>query len=133
LFVKEIMNHDIITIDGNKSIKNACNLYKEGKIGSFLITENDNVVGIVTERDIIERTICMDKNPDTTPIKEIMTKNVKTVDVDDRINYAVEILKKNNIKKLPVTKDDELVGIITVTDIAFSRPNIRKFLEPEEK
>jgi len=133
LFVKEIMKNNIIAIDSDKSIKDACNLYRDSKIGSLLVTDNDNVVGIVTERDIIERTICMDKDPNKTPIKEIMTTDVKTVDVDDRINYAIGILKENKIKKLPVTDNDELVGIVTVTDIALSRPNIRKFLKPEGK
>jgi CBS domain-containing protein len=126
------MKKGIITIDSNDTIKNACNLYKDNKIGSLLVIENKDVVGIVTERDIIERTICLDKDPKTTPIKEIMSGNVKTVDVDDRINYAVDILRENNIKKLPVTENGELVGIITVTDIAYSRPNIRKFLKPGE-
>ncbi len=131
MFVKEIMNSNIITIDSNESIKKACDVYRDNNIGSVLVTENEQVVGIVTERDIIERTICMDKDPATTPIREIMSANVKTVDVNDRINYAVELLKKHHIKKLAVTEKDEVIGIVTVTDIAYSRPNIRKFIKPE--
>ena len=123
MFVRDIMNKDLISIDANESIKNACNLYREKKIGSILVTENSRVVGIITERDIIERTICDDKDPNIVPIKEIMTKNVKTVNADDRVNHAVNILKENNIKKLPVTDKGELVGIITVTDIALTRPD----------
>lgn len=125
------MNSNIITIDSNESIKKACDVYRDNNIGSVLVTENEQVVGIVTERDIIERTICMDKDPATTPIREIMSANVKTVDVNDRINYAVELLKKHHIKKLAVTEKDEVIGIVTVTDIAYSRPNIRKFIKPE--
>ena len=127
------MKDNIKTIDSNESIKKACDIYREKKIGSLLVIENEEVVGIVTERDIIERTICENLDPNITPIKEIMSPDVKTVDADDRINYAVDILKNNNIKKLPVTEDDELIGIITVTDIALSRPNIRKFIKPEEQ
>jgi len=133
MFVREIMNKNIVAIDSNEPIKNACNIYKEKKIGSLIITDKDDVVGIVTERDIIERTICLGKDTSTTPIKEIMSKDVKTVDVDDRINYAVEILKKNHIKRLPVTEKGDLVGILTVTDIAYERPNIRKFIKPGEE
>ena len=132
MFVNEIMKRDIITIDSNETIKNACIMYRDKKIGCLMVIENQNIVGIVTERDIIERTICVDRDPHTTPIKEIMTTDVKTVDIDDRINYAISILKDHNIKKLPVTEDGELVGIITVTDIAYSRPNIREFLKPAD-
>ncbi len=132
MFVREIMKKGIITVGSNETIKEACNLYRDKKIGCLLVFENSNVIGIVTERDIIERTICKDINPKSVPIKEIMTKNVKTVNADDRINYAVDILKQNNIKKLPVVENEELVGIITVTDIALTRPNIRKFLKTDE-
>jgi len=133
MFVREIMKTNIVSIDSSEPIKNACNIYKDKKIGSLLITEKNDVVGIVTERDIIERTICLGLDPSTTPIKDIMTKEVKTVNADDRINYAVEILKNNHFKRLPVVENNELVGIITVTDIALSRPDIRKFLKPEEQ
>ena len=126
------MKNNIITIDSNEPIKTACNMYREKKIGSLLVTENNSVVGIVTERDIIERTICDDLDAKTTPIKQIMSTNVKTVDADERINHAVEIMKNNNIKKLPVLEKNELVGIVTVTDIALTRPNIKNFLSTDD-
>jgi CBS domain-containing protein len=123
------MKKEIVKIDVNSSIKNACNLYKDKKIGCLFVIENEDVIGIVTERDIIERTICLDRNPDTTKVREIMSPDVKTVDSNDNINHAISILKDNNIKKLAVTEKDELVGIITVTDIAYTRPDIRRFIQ----
>jgi CBS domain-containing protein len=125
------MKDNIVTIESNKSIKDACNIYKDKKIGCLLVIEKDNVIGIVTERDIIERTLCEDKDAKTTTIKDIMTSHVQTIDANDRISYAVEVLKKNNIKKLPVLNKGELVGIVTVTDIALTRPNIKNFLSTE--
>jgi len=129
MFVKKIMANKILTIDCNKTILDACNRYRDNKVGSLIITDEDRLVGVVTERDFIERTICMHRNPEKTKIKEIMSTDIKTIHPLDRVEKALDIIKKYKIKRLPVVSDDKLVGIITVTDIAYARPDVRKFLE----
>ena len=62
-----------------------------------------------------------------------MSSDIKTTDSYDRIEEALEIMKQNKIKKLPVVSNDQLVGIITITDIAYTRPSIRNFLEISKK
>ena len=129
MFVKEIMSDKIITVDANETILDACNKYSNHKVGCLIVTENGQLEGIVTERDVIERTICMDRNPKTTKIKEIMSTDIKTIHPLDKIEKALEVIKKYKIKSLPVVSNNNLVGIITITDIAYSRPGIKKFLE----
>ena len=129
MFVKDVMTNKIVSIDSNETIESASNKYRDFKIGCLMVTDGDDVVGIVTERDFIERTICMGIDPKTTKIKEIMSSDVKTINSDDSIADAVDVLKQNKIKKLPVVSDNGIVGIITITDIAYSRSNIQKFLE----
>ena len=58
-----------------------------------------------------------------------MSKNIKTINSNDRVEKALDLIKKNKIKRLPVISGDKLVGIVTVTDIAYSRPDVKKFLE----
>ena len=128
MFVKEIMRNKVITVDGNETILDACNTFCECKVGCLIVTDNDQIVGIVTERDFIERTICMQRDPKKTKVKEIMSSNIKTIHPFDRIEKALDIIKKYNIKKLPVVSEGELVGIVTITDIAYARPDIRDFL-----
>jgi len=91
-------------------------------------------VGIVTERDLIERTIniipeekekSMLIDPKKTEIKEIMSSNIKTIHPFEKIETAVEIMEKYRIKKLPVVSDNnKLVGIISITDIALAVPEL---------
>ena len=133
MLIKEIMANELITVDINETVKSACNKYRDYKVGCLVVTNKDEIAGILTERDVIERTICQDKDPNTTLIKEIMSTNIKTVDSYDRIEKALEIMKDNKIKKLPVVSNNKLVGIITITDIAHTRPSIRKFLEIKEE
>lgn len=130
MLVKEVMGKNPIKIDIGKTVFDACILYKEHKVGCLIVTENDKCVGIITERDLIERTICENKDPNTTFIKEIMTSEIKTVHALDNIEKAIRIMKENNIKKLPVLKDENIIGIITVTDISKARPDLSKrFIE----
>ena len=131
MFVENIMKTDIKTVDFNDTIKDACEKFKNNWIGCLIVIENENIVGIVTERDIIQRTICADKDAKTSKINEIMTKEVISIDKNETVDQAIEKLKGHNIKKLPVTSNDELVGIITLTDITFARHNIKNLIEDD--
>ena len=130
MLVKEIMKGDVVTVDSNEPVFNACLLYRDRKIGCLVVVEKGKCIGIVTERDLIERTICEEKNPKKTKIGEIMTSKIKTIHALDKIEKAIEIMKTYKIKKLPVLMDNRLVGIITVTDISKARPELsQRFVE----
>ena len=128
MLVCEIMNKNIISIDSNKTILDGFKLYRDTKVGSLIVIENSKLVGIITERDLIEKTI--DKDIKNTSIKEIMSQNVITISPLDTLETALKIMKKNKVKKLPVISLNKLKGIITVTDIAYARPELTKrFIE----
>lgn len=132
MLIKDIMSDRLVTVDVNDTVKKACDKYRDYRVGCLVVTDTDRIAGIVTERDVIERTICTDKNPNNTTVKEIMSSDIRTVDSYDRIEDAIEIMKKYKIKKLPVVTNDKLVGIITITDIAYTRPSIKNFLQLKE-
>jgi CBS domain-containing protein len=117
------MTQNVITMDCNENVLGAIHKYRDHRVGSIVIKENERCVGIITERDLIERTINI--NPEKTKIKEIMSSDIKTIHPFDPIEKAVEIMEKFKIKKLPVVSDkEELVGIVTITDIAYSVPEL---------
>jgi len=118
MMVKEIMVTKVISINANKSILEACAKYREKRIGCLLVTDDEgDCVGIVTERDIIERTICMHRNPEKTRVSEIMSTDIKTIHPLDKIEKAADTMLQHKIKKLPVIQNGEIVGIVTATDI----------------
>jgi len=118
MLVQEIMTKDIVTIDCKKTIYDACKLYKDKKVGCLVVMDDDILVGIVTERDIIERAILQDKSPRTTKIRDIMSSNLKIIHALSPLEKASQIMKESNIKKLPVILNNKIVGIITQTDIS---------------
>ena len=76
------------------------------------------IVGIITERDTIERVILQNKDPKKTKVREIMSPNIITVHALAPLERAAQIMKESNIKKLPVILNNEIVGIITETDLS---------------
>jgi CBS domain-containing protein len=130
MLVKEIMTKNVVTIDVDASVFDACMMYKEKKVGCLVVVDDETCVGIVTERDLIERSICQRRDPKKTKVREIMSQNIKVVYALDTEEKALETMKQYKIKKLPVISSEKVVGIVTITDIAEARPEISKrFME----
>ena len=124
MLVKDVMTKNVITIDSNETILDAYKKYRDNKVGSLIVTDNDRCIGIVTERDLIEKVI--DRDLKTTLIKDIMSSNVKTISPLENIDTASDVMEKYNIKKLPVLDDDNITGIITINDIVHTKPELTK-------
>lgn len=130
MLVKEIMTKQVITINGDATVFDACMVYKEKKVGCLVVTKEESCVGIVTERDLIERTICQQRDPLTTTVHEIMSPEIKVINALDTVEKALNTMKQHKIKKLPVILSNKVVGIITITDIAKARPDLsERFIE----
>ena len=126
MLVKEIMTKEVVTIDHNATVLDVCNKYSENRVGCLIVMNKDNPVGIVTERDIIEKIVRMGLSSKKTKVKEIMSSNLKMIHASAKVEEAAEVMKKNKIKKLPVLLNNKIAGIITVTDIANVLPDFSK-------
>jgi len=115
--VEEVMTTDVVSIECNKTVYDACKIYSKYHVGCLVVMDKEIIVGIVTERDTIERVILQNKNPKKTKIRDIMSSNIKTVHALAPIEKAAQIMKENRIKKLPVVLNNEIVGIVTETDL----------------
>ncbi|MEM5797843.1 MAG: CBS domain-containing protein [Candidatus Aenigmatarchaeota archaeon] len=121
--VKDVMNRDVKTIKKGQTIKDAAELMSRFRIGSLIVVDDSRVIGIITERDILNA-ISQRRDIYETHVEDIMTKKVIMVDPELDINEAVDIMLEKKIKKLPVLKGNRLVGIITATDICAAEPKI---------
>ncbi|MEM0465975.1 MAG: CBS domain-containing protein [Candidatus Thermoplasmatota archaeon] len=124
--VSEIMTKNVVTIECDQTVVKACERYKQMGVGCLVVMKGNLIVGILTERDIIERVILEGRDPYTTSVDAIMTKNIKTIHASAPVEKAAEMMKKYRIKKLPVVLNNEIVGIVTVTDLANALPNVTK-------
>jgi len=126
--VKDIMVKKVITIDANSTVRNACKLMDKHNVGCLLVTEgSSSAVGIVTERDVISKVVKNGKDPEIMTIKRIMTTPLVVISPEASVETAVDTMIKNKIKKLPVVSDEnDLVGIVTTTDIVTNSPSYLK-------
>ena len=97
-------------------------LYEEG-IGSLVVVRDGNPVGMVTESDMA-RLVAQQRDANGVTAADCMSAPVVTVDIEDSLELAVELLRTHGIKKLPVTDGDELVGIVTTTDLSYYLPHL---------
>ena len=115
-FVKDVMIDKVATLDASSMIKDAAKLMDEKNIGCVIVTQNDQPTGILTERDFVRR-IASKEKPLTSPLEEVMSSPLISIDPDETIWEAAEQMKVKNIHKLPVIDNDKVVGIITTSDL----------------
>jgi len=138
-FVDDIM-HEITSIEGSKSIKDAAKLMTIKKIGSLIVKNNKKIFGIVTEKDIVESIASgIDVN---TKVQNISVRKIHSVESGTEIIKIGELFDKYHIRRLPVKKEGKIIGIITIKDFVEAIPmlysdtlnnikNIEKTLSPD--
>jgi len=115
--VSEIMSSDVAVIASSASVKEAAKLMASQDISCLVAMNNNEVVGILTERDLLKRVIALKRNPARTSLKKVMSSPVVTVSSDCSIISAWKLLERVRIRRLVVVDDDKLRGVITQTDI----------------
>ena len=115
--VKDLMTKNVVTIDANKTVVEAAALMSENDIGDLIVMEDNIPVGIVTERDFVRRVLAEGKSTES-KVSEVMTSPLKVIDPDAPIKEAARRMVNKRIRRLPVIKDNKLVGIITAADFA---------------
>lgn len=108
---------NIYAVQPNTSVFNAIELMAEKNIGGLLITENEKLVGIFTERDYARKLILKGKSSKDTQIGELMTKNPFTVTRDTSIEDCMKMMSNKRIRHLPVVEEENIIGIISIGDV----------------
>ena len=117
--VKECMSEQVVWATGDNTVYDAAKLMNENHVGSIPVCDNDQkLVGIITDRDIVLRTIACDKDVKKTKVTDIMTTEVIRTSRDTEVSWVADIMAKNQIRRIPVVEDEKLIGIISVGDLA---------------
>ncbi len=132
LEVGDVMTLDVITEDEATPVTKITKDMEVSGIGSVVITSEDKPVGIVTDRDIASKVIMKDKKASEIKAKEIMSSPLITIKPEASVEKACELLAENNIRRMPVMENNELVGIISVRNILTRAPeHVKKFYPAE--
>jgi CBS domain-containing protein len=119
--VQDLMSSNPCSIDSEKSVAYAAKMMRDENVGLAPIVEGDRLVGTVTDRDIAIRAVAEGKDPESTTVKEIASRNLVTVEPQQNLDEALQLMAKHQVRRLPVVKPGgQLVGIVAQADVARS-------------
>lgn len=129
VLVKDIMSKPAVIIEENKSARVAGEIMKKKRKGALVVVKKGKPVGIVTDSDLIRKIVAKNLKPSEVKVREIMSRPLVVISPDDNIVEASRKMKRSNIKRLPVVENGKVIGLLSLTDIARTSPEMLDLLE----
>ncbi len=114
--VVQLIKRQVIHLAPSASVREAAQLMSENHIGALLVMDEGRLVGIFTERDAINRVLAEGRDPDSTPLSEVMTRDLVTVGPQAAATLALHVMDEVGFRHLPVVENDKVHGIISLRD-----------------
>ena len=114
--VADVMTKSVISVDASMTVNGAAKMMEDAKVGAVIVMENNTPIGIVTDRDFAIK-IVAHAYQITTPVKQIMSSPLFSISSDESVRTSADLMNDRGIRKLPVMDNENVVGIITATDI----------------
>lgn len=111
---------EVISVPPTTSVIDTLHLLAEKNIGAVLVLDNEKLVGIFSERDYARKGIIQGRKAKSTPITEVMTPRVFTVESDMSIQECMELFSQKKIRHLPVMENNRVIGVVSIGDIVSS-------------
>ena len=119
--VRDVMTPDPTTVPASASVVDAAAAMRDVDAGAVVVTVDDRVAGIVTDRDIAVRVVAEGLRPAETAVGDICSDDLVTVSPSDLIAEAVELMRDRAVRRLPVVEGGRAVGILSIGDLAMDR------------
>jgi CBS domain-containing protein len=130
--VRTIMDpRKLILVPGSMTVREAAKLMKTKHYGAVLVTEGDELLGIFTERDAVYRVIAAGRDPETTLLVDVMTKEPKTITPDKTFGHAMLMMHEGGFRHVPVVDDGKLVGMVSSRNAL--DPDLEEFVFEEHR
>ncbi|MGA7395676.1 MAG: CBS domain-containing protein [Terrimicrobiaceae bacterium] len=117
--IESILNRKgsgVWSVSPDSSVFEAISLMAEKNIGALPVLEGDRLVGMISERDYARKVILLGRGSRETAVSEIMTRNLRTVSLDDSVQECMQLMTENRFRHLPVVQEDKLIGLISIGD-----------------
>ncbi|TFG62946.1 MAG: CBS domain-containing protein [Nitrospirales bacterium] len=114
----------IVKVDRDVSVKTAAEMMRDNGIGSIFITSGEEIIGILTDTDLVRRVVAAGADPLTTTVEKIMSAPIASIEGNATLLDANDLMAKQHIRHLGITKDGEMVGMISVRDLVVFLTNL---------
>ncbi len=115
--VRQIMSEKLVKVPAKTTVKKVSEIMKEHRVGSILVNEGKQLVGIITETDVVQKSIAEGRNSSKTMVEAIMSFPLITVDLDARLEEVAEVMNHNGIRHLGVTEEGHIKGVVSMRDL----------------
>ncbi|MMZ62355.1 Hypoxic response protein 1 [compost metagenome] len=117
--VEEIMTHEVVTVTPKDNVYEVAVKMKQHDTGFIPVVEegSDKLIGVITDRDLVVRGIA-EKRPNSSAVENVMTTGIRTASLNTSVDEAAELMADQQIRRLPVTDGDRLIGIVSISDLA---------------
>ena len=119
--VEEIMTTNPRTVNVDDTIKDAAGVMRDSDIGDVIVIEDGQVTGILTDRDIVVRAVAEGRDAESTSVSDICTSGIEAIEPEASVDDALQKMREEDIRRLPVVKNGRPVGIISLGDLAVER------------
>ena len=117
--IRELMTENPRAVDADKPVSEAAKMMRDEDVGLAPIVEGDRLVGTLTDRDIAIRVVAEGRDPESTPVREVASSELVTIDPDQSLDEALRLMAQHQVRRLPVVEEDgRLVGIVAQADVA---------------
>ena len=112
-----VKDRRVYSIDANSTVLEAARFMMEHRIGALPVLRDGEIVGIFSERDVMNRVVALGRSPGTTKISEVMPANPKAVSVEETIDNCLFLMREFGFRHLPITDGKQLKGLVSLRDI----------------
>jgi CBS domain-containing protein len=117
--VSDVMTSNPKTVDASSSVVEAAKLMRDEDTGIIPIVDGDRLAGTITDRDLAVRVVAEGRDPQTTTVAEVASRDLVTVDPQQDLDEALRLMARHQVRRLPVVEEDgKLVGILSQADVA---------------
>ena len=127
--IREVMTGSPVCLSPQTTLTEAAQQMDDHDIGDVLVVEDDQLRGLVTDRDIVVRAVAKGRDPKSTTLAEVCTADVATVEPDEQVSRAVDIMREHAVRRLPVVEGGRPVGIVSIGDIAIEQDSTSALAE----
>lgn len=117
--IQDIMTRDVQTISPQDTVQRAAQLMDELNVGAIPVLDGDQLVGMITDRDITVRSVAVGQNPTSTQVADVMSTDVRTCTADQSVEEVLDTMGDVQIRRIPVLDDQsKVIGIVSLGDVA---------------
>lgn len=131
--ISEVMTDGVIAVEQDKPVMRAANLLEEEGIRGLIVVDDGEAVGVVVCRDIVYNITKDNLDPSEIAVEKIMSTDLIVAEEDEYLNEVAMAMVRNNVSRVPVVRDDMLVGIVTQSDILRAWPGFAEIMEEEQE